>query len=405
MTKGTPRARDVIVFRTNAVHDSHVTVIRRAGKSSAHHSRSSIPEVATTAGNNVIWQPVAASQPVETVQTVHPADLLRAAFPVNSTALLHAEALQQLPQQAPQQSPRPTSGQQPQAGTTSSPRDFRWAPRVSPMWNAGNRNDGYWNPPEPNSQGSGWPQQQTAPHYWQQNYVESERPATSPSPQRRGSFRDTWQSEWPYAYSGQDYQAQQQQQQQYYYGYQGYDAWRPQRTSRRSRNNSRTWENSLMPDAPVAPPAAALMAQQQVQQQQQLIPQVPNERQPSDRRSPAPSRSRGASRRRRPAPGPRQENVPKDPILELMWRDITPEDYDLLLLLDDSVPKKTASEEGLARIKIVKAVDGEDCAICFTAYENEDCKQTPCGHNFHGACIDQWLKQCKDTCPLCNAKV
>jgi len=44
----------------------------------------------------------------------------------------------------------------------------------------------------------------------------------------------------------------------------------------------------------------------------------------------------------------------------------------------------------------------ESCAICMTDYETaEEYRVLPCGHDFHKACIDQWLKK-KALCPLCR---
>lgn len=41
------------------------------------------------------------------------------------------------------------------------------------------------------------------------------------------------------------------------------------------------------------------------------------------------------------------------------------------------------------------------CAVCLSEFEWGDMmRQLPCGHNFHRACIDKWLKRNK-VCPLC----
>ena len=33
--------------------------------------------------------------------------------------------------------------------------------------------------------------------------------------------------------------------------------------------------------------------------------------------------------------------------------------------------------------------------------ENEECKKLKCGHMFHSACIDNWLKRTLE-CPMCR---
>lgn len=48
--------------------------------------------------------------------------------------------------------------------------------------------------------------------------------------------------------------------------------------------------------------------------------------------------------------------------------------------------------------------DNTDCIICMEKFsENELVKQLPCGHIFHGECIDHWLTQQKN-CPFCKAE-
>jgi hypothetical protein len=41
------------------------------------------------------------------------------------------------------------------------------------------------------------------------------------------------------------------------------------------------------------------------------------------------------------------------------------------------------------------------CAVCLSEFEWGDVlRRLPCGHHFHGPCIDKWLKRNK-VCPLC----
>jgi hypothetical protein len=49
------------------------------------------------------------------------------------------------------------------------------------------------------------------------------------------------------------------------------------------------------------------------------------------------------------------------------------------------------------------SVNTFDCSVCLEAIPSREGKWTRCIHNFHHACIDQWLKF-KNTCPNCNFK-
>mmetsp|Transcript_67893 Transcript_67893/g.107679 ORF Transcript_67893/g.107679 Transcript_67893/m.107679 type:complete len:267 (-) Transcript_67893:7-807(-) len=107
--------------------------------------------------------------------------------------------------------------------------------------------------------------------------------------------------------------------------------------------------------------------------------------------------------------------VPRGPltaaqIRELMSRDITPEDYELLCLLDEGIKKApTISSSLAASLPRVSgsACIGEDCRICFCPFEEgEDIISLPgCAHMFHGPCAEQWLASYKATCPLCGNEI
>ncbi|KAJ3366495.1 hypothetical protein GGF32_005497 [Allomyces javanicus] len=49
--------------------------------------------------------------------------------------------------------------------------------------------------------------------------------------------------------------------------------------------------------------------------------------------------------------------------------------------------------------------DHAQCTICLTAYVGGDLVRVlpGCGHHFHGACVDPWLREHAPTCPLCQA--
>ena len=95
-------------------------------------------------------------------------------------------------------------------------------------------------------------------------------------------------------------------------------------------------------------------------------------------------------------------------LIELQDRDITPEDYDLLLQLDCSVKPKTLSEAQIASLQsdTVTGVLDDVCSICIEDYRpGEERKFLPCGHYFHGQCIRTWLSWTSDRCPIDGKEV
>lgn len=97
-------------------------------------------------------------------------------------------------------------------------------------------------------------------------------------------------------------------------------------------------------------------------------------------------------------------------IRDLMSRDLTPEDYELLLLLDEGVKKaRTLSSSAAATLPRATGTAwfGEECRICLCALEDgEDVVSLPsCGHLFHGPCAERWLGSAKATCPLCGNEI
>lgn len=94
---------------------------------------------------------------------------------------------------------------------------------------------------------------------------------------------------------------------------------------------------------------------------------------------------------------------------DLLNRDLTPEDYELLLLLDTTIAKKTTDDSTLKSLREVIATHAhtsETCLICILDYECGD-KMTilPCNHLFHADCVGIWLREHSQACPLCNAVV
>ena len=106
----------------------------------------------------------------------------------------------------------------------------------------------------------------------------------------------------------------------------------------------------------------------------------------------------------------RAGNVPKEMqdmagfLLSLQFREVSPEDYEFLLRLDESVPAKTVSNKRLAGLKQDTASEEHQhnlCSVCMENYEvGQKRKYLPCGHVFHSNCIDTWLGQSSNNCPL-----
>ncbi|XP_023003552.1 E3 ubiquitin-protein ligase RHA2B-like isoform X1 [Cucurbita maxima] len=48
----------------------------------------------------------------------------------------------------------------------------------------------------------------------------------------------------------------------------------------------------------------------------------------------------------------------------------------------------------------------DQCAVCLSEFEEgEKVRKLQCNHTFHKDCLDNWLKLCFATCPLCRRKV
>mmetsp|Transcript_50633 Transcript_50633/g.156715 ORF Transcript_50633/g.156715 Transcript_50633/m.156715 type:complete len:198 (-) Transcript_50633:115-708(-) len=96
-------------------------------------------------------------------------------------------------------------------------------------------------------------------------------------------------------------------------------------------------------------------------------------------------------------------------LVRLQYREVTPEDYDLLCLLDEALPKRgTTPESTVIRLNIVPARDcnSSTCHICLSEMQpHASVRQLPCQHAFHPECISKWLTQCKGTCPVCSLPI
>mmetsp|Transcript_23157 Transcript_23157/g.25715 ORF Transcript_23157/g.25715 Transcript_23157/m.25715 type:complete len:119 (-) Transcript_23157:134-490(-) len=98
-------------------------------------------------------------------------------------------------------------------------------------------------------------------------------------------------------------------------------------------------------------------------------------------------------------------------IMLLQTRDISPEDYDLLLQLDESVPNKTVDASKVDSLDTFKFSSTEHdcdtpCSVCLSPYcDGESITKLSCDHIFHKDCIDNYLKNYGRNCPLCGLDV
>jgi hypothetical protein len=98
-------------------------------------------------------------------------------------------------------------------------------------------------------------------------------------------------------------------------------------------------------------------------------------------------------------------------MFSLMLRELTPEDYETLLRLDERNPKKPAADTvtGIA-VQVAQEAGLADglaaCGICLLVFAPQDLtKRLSCGHAFHCECVDRWLKDYADRCPVDNLKI
>ncbi|WAR31302.1 RNF44-like protein [Mya arenaria] len=91
-------------------------------------------------------------------------------------------------------------------------------------------------------------------------------------------------------------------------------------------------------------------------------------------------------------------------LINLQHRELTPEDYEVLLRLDESVAPKTIDKSTLDNFKtdtVTVDVAGDVCAVCLDVYElGQIRKFLPCNHVFHASCIDMWLENSSRNCPI-----
>jgi len=95
-------------------------------------------------------------------------------------------------------------------------------------------------------------------------------------------------------------------------------------------------------------------------------------------------------------------------LVALQHRDLDPNDYELLLRLDDRVQPRTVNELQLSQLPVTElsAADLDEhspitCGVCLEHFKvGQRCKYLHCGHSFHEVCIDAWLRESSTKCPL-----
>eukprot|EP00928_Gymnodinium_smaydae_P013951 TRINITY_DN15056_c0_g1_i1.p1 TRINITY_DN15056_c0_g1~~TRINITY_DN15056_c0_g1_i1.p1 ORF type:complete len:155 (-),score=25.51 TRINITY_DN15056_c0_g1_i1:175-639(-) len=94
-------------------------------------------------------------------------------------------------------------------------------------------------------------------------------------------------------------------------------------------------------------------------------------------------------------------------VSDLLDRDITPEDYELLLQLDEKIAAKVLSKAEFDKLTTVrKDFEGSTCSVCLVAFTHSDAVAAlKCGHFFHRECVSKWLLERSRCCPLCSIDV
>jgi len=96
----------------------------------------------------------------------------------------------------------------------------------------------------------------------------------------------------------------------------------------------------------------------------------------------------------------------REEIIDLMHRDLRPDDYEVLSRLDEQLPKRsTLPKKSLESLSFLKSTAStpSTCGVCLADVDClAECVQLPCVHKFHHECISRWLTECKNACPLCS---
>lgn len=96
-------------------------------------------------------------------------------------------------------------------------------------------------------------------------------------------------------------------------------------------------------------------------------------------------------------------------LVMLQYRDLRPEDFELLSHLDEGIPRRgTAPSNFIHSLVWAKAADcgATDCRVCLGALAPDArLRLLPCQHGFHHDCILRWATEYRGACPLCGTPV
>lgn len=88
----------------------------------------------------------------------------------------------------------------------------------------------------------------------------------------------------------------------------------------------------------------------------------------------------------------------------LQYRDLRPEDFELLCNLDETLPRRGTADERLLQV-LPRGVPqhATECRVCLEPVAPTDTLlMLPCQHEFHPACITKWACEYRGDCPLCG---
>ncbi|CAF2822727.1 unnamed protein product [Rotaria sp. Silwood2] len=93
-------------------------------------------------------------------------------------------------------------------------------------------------------------------------------------------------------------------------------------------------------------------------------------------------------------------------LLDMQNRDLSPNDYEILLRLDECIQRRTIGKNLLDTFSTINVNEthlNELCTICMEIYTlGQQMKSLPCTHRFHLHCIETYLEKFSIQCPLDN---